>query len=74
LSPAFGVNRGGELTISRIISMLLSTGLVLDVVFGDRSLAGADVLFGIGSDDLLEMMLLVVFRTSVSGVDLADLN
>jgi hypothetical protein len=54
--------------------MLLSTGLVLDVVFGDRTLTGADVLARTGSDDLLEMMLFVVFRTSVSGINLANLD
>ena len=49
---------------------------MLDVVFGDGALTGADVLaiLQTGSDVLLESMLIVVFRAPVSGVNFADLD
>ena len=49
---------------------------MLDVVFGDGALTGADVLaiLQTGSDVFLESMFIVVFRTPVSGIDFADLD
>ena len=75
LVPALCVFRSVELTISHIISMMLSIGIVHEVIFGDGALVGLALAVLLnGSGISLQGRLFVIVWTSMSGINFVDFD